>query len=195
MPTKRETFQIVDENGRECLNNQEGELRILLSNIDCHGYLDDEEASARVFRDGFFYPGDMAMKREDGRIRILGRTTDVVILNAQKIAAAPIEQAIRHYLRVDEVCLFSGLSDQGHEEVIVVIQSDRGIKKSELETVAHEFIPSERVRFSIRKDFPRTGTGMRKAQRALLKKLVFEELNAQENETRATAAPHSPTNC
>ena len=84
-------LQIVDENGRECPIDQEGELRILLSDIDCHQYLDDEETSAKVFRDGFIYPGDMAVRREDGRIRILGRTADVVILNAQKLAAAPIE--------------------------------------------------------------------------------------------------------
>ena len=174
IPTNERSVQIVDENGRECPLDQEGELRILLSDIDCHHYLDDEEASARIFRDGFFYPGDMAIKRKDGRIRILGRTADVVNLNGQKRAVAPIEQAIQRYLRVDEVCLFSGLSEQGHEEVIVALQSDRSVQKSQLENAAREFIHAEKVQFTILKEFPRTETGTRKTKRALLKKIVFE---------------------
>ena len=125
VPTDEKSIQIVDENGRECPIGQEGELRIFLSDIDCHGYLDDEESSARIFRDGFFYPGDMAVRREDGRIRILGRTADVVVLKGEKLATAPIEQEIQRDLQVDEVCIFSGLSEQGHEELVVAIQSDR----------------------------------------------------------------------
>ena len=173
-PTNEKVFQIIDENGRDCAVDQEGELRIQLSDFDSHHYLDDEETSARVFRDGFFYPGDMAVRRRDGRIRILGRTNDVIILYSQKFAAAPIEQAIQRLLKVDEVCLFSRLTDQGHEEVIVAIQSDRQIDRSDLEAVALEFGPSTIVRFSFLKEFPRTETGMRKTNRAALKKLIFK---------------------
>ena len=124
IPTNERSVQIVDENGMEYPIDQEGELRVLLSDIDCHHYLDDEETSANIFRDGFFYPGDMTVRRKDGRIHILGRAADVVILNSQKISVAPIEQAIQRYLGADEVCLFSGLSEQGHEAIIVAIQSD-----------------------------------------------------------------------
>jgi acyl-CoA synthetase (AMP-forming)/AMP-acid ligase II len=41
-PTKGRLVQIVDENGRECASDQEGELRVRLSDIDCSHYLDDE---------------------------------------------------------------------------------------------------------------------------------------------------------
>ena len=177
MPTDGKLIQIVDENGRECPNGQEGELRILLSDIDCHHYYDDEEASTRVFHGGFFYPGDLAVRREDGRIGILGRTADVIVVKGEKLATAPIEEAIQHNLQVDEVCLFSGLSEQGHEELIIAIQSDRRIPKSQLEAIARKFPRFERVRFSIRNEFPRTETGTRKTKRAQLKKLVFEEFS------------------
>ncbi len=179
MPTKERLVQVIDEDGRECATDQEGELRILLSDIDCTHYLDDEEASARIFRDGFFYPGDMAVRRQDGRIRILGRFADVVTLGGQKTAVAPIEQAIQRDLKVDEVCLFSGLNKQGYDEVVVAIQSNREIEKTKLESVARKFFSSERVRFSIHREFPRTDTGMRKIKRALLKKILFEETDGQ----------------
>jgi acyl-coenzyme A synthetase/AMP-(fatty) acid ligase len=175
-PTDEKLVQIVDENGRECPIGQEGEVRILLLDIDCHEYLDDEETSARVFRDGFFYPGDMAVRREDGRIRILGRTADVLVVQGEKLATAPLEQEIQRHLQVDEVCLFSGMSEQGHEELVVAIQSDRPIQKARLEAIASKFPRFEKVVFSIRKEFPRTEAGGRKTKRALLKKLVFEDI-------------------
>jgi acyl-coenzyme A synthetase/AMP-(fatty) acid ligase len=77
-PAPNRTVRIVDENGNECPAGKQGELRIGLMDIDCKSYLDDEETSAKVFRDGFFCPGDMAVSRADGRVRILGRTADVL---------------------------------------------------------------------------------------------------------------------
>jgi acyl-coenzyme A synthetase/AMP-(fatty) acid ligase len=175
-PVEKDSVQIVDESGRECPIDQQGQLRILLTNIDCREYLDDPTASAKFFRDGFFYPGDWAVRRTDGRIRVLGRIADVVNLKGTKTAVAPIEQEIQHHLQVNEVCIFSGLSEEGHEELIIALESDRMIPRSQLEAVAARFFRFDRVRFSIRGEFPRTETGTRKTNRVLLRKLVFEEL-------------------
>jgi acyl-coenzyme A synthetase/AMP-(fatty) acid ligase len=174
-PTDQELVQIVDDEGNECSTDQEGEFRILLSDLDCHNYLDDEDASAGAFRDGFFYSGDQAVRRGDGRIRILGRTTDVLIIQGLKFAAAPMEEAIQRHLQVDEVCLFSGLNKQGYEEVVVAIQTDRSIPRSELESLASNFRRVKNVRFSIHTAFPRAQTGMRKTNRRELRRLVFEQ--------------------
>jgi acyl-coenzyme A synthetase/AMP-(fatty) acid ligase len=80
-PDDGRTIEIVDENGNVC---REGELRLLLTEVDCTSYLDDDEASAKVFRNGYFYPGDMAVRRPDGRICILGRVDDVVNVQGKK---------------------------------------------------------------------------------------------------------------
>ena len=56
-PAPNRTVRIVDESGNECPSGKQGELRIGLMDIDCKSYLDDEETSAKVFRDGFFCPG------------------------------------------------------------------------------------------------------------------------------------------
>ncbi len=177
MPSDENRIQIVDDGGTECPINHEGELRILLADIDCHKYLDDEEANARMFRNECFYPGDMAVKRDDGRVRILGRVGDVVVLKGEKVAVAPLEQEIQRALQAEEVCLFTGLSKRGEDEIIIVIQSDRAIPKSQLEAIAGRFPRFEKVRFSIRPNFPRMATGRAKINRELLKKLVFEEFD------------------
>jgi len=172
IPGDGRTIQIVDERGNEC---PEGELRIALTDIDCTSYLDDQEASAKVFRNGFFYPGDMAVRRADGRIRILGRVDDVVNVQGAKIAVAPIEQEIQQLLGVDEVCLFSGLNAAGNEELAVAIQSSRQLSRSEVEVVARRCAPFETVRVTVFDEFPRTETQARKTRRSVLRKLVFGE--------------------
>src|SRR5262249_12691210 len=140
-PHDGRTIEIVDENGNKC---REGELRFLLTEVDCTSYLDDEEASAKVFRNGFFYPGDLAVRRADGRIRILGRVDDVLNWQGRKYPVAPIEHKIQQLLGVDEVCVFSGLNAAGNEELAVAVQSSRQPSRSELEAVARKCLPSER---------------------------------------------------
>lgn len=167
------TIEVVDDRGIECPVDREGELRVLLTEFDCATYLDDEAMSAKVFRDGYFYSGDMAVKRADGRIRILGRTVDVLNVEGQKFATAPIEQAIQRQLGVDEVCLFTGLSDAGVEELVVALQTDRPLAKPDLDAVARDYAIFARVRFVAMKEFPRTPTGLRKTLRPVLRKLVF----------------------
>jgi acyl-coenzyme A synthetase/AMP-(fatty) acid ligase len=169
------TVQIIDENGNNCSTGDEGELRILITDIDCTSYLDDIEASEMAFRDGFFYPGDMAVRRADGRIRVLGRAADVLNLQGRKIAVAPIEQEIQHRLRVDEVCLFSGLNDAAKEVLVIAIQSNRTLQKSDLDAIACKFPSFAEVHFKVLKEFPRTETGTRKTRRPVLRKLVFPQ--------------------
>src|SRR5262249_3507802 len=171
-PGDGRTIQIVDERGNECL---EGELRIPLTDIDCTSYLDDPEASAKVFRGGVFYPGDMAVRRADGRIRIFGRVDDVENGEERNFRVAPIEQEIQQVLGVDEVCLFSGLTAAGKEELAVAIQPSRQLSRSEVEVVPRRCAPFETVRVTVFNEFPRTETEARKTRRSVLRKLVFGE--------------------
>jgi acyl-coenzyme A synthetase/AMP-(fatty) acid ligase len=174
-PIADRTVQVVDENQRECPTGQEGELRILLKDMDCSSYLDDADATAKAFRDGFFYPGDMAVRREDARVRILGRTADVLNVQGVKVAAAPLELDLQRMLGVDEVCLFSGLNGKGKEQLVIAVQSDKELPKAAMETIVRKFSSFEQVRFAILPEFPRTATGTQKTQRSVLRNAVFPE--------------------
>jgi acyl-coenzyme A synthetase/AMP-(fatty) acid ligase len=165
-------FEIADENGNECSMGEEGQLRVLLRDIDATSYLDDEEASGNFFRDGYFYSGDMAVRRADGRIRVLGRVADVLNLQGQKIAAAPVEQKIQEFLGVNAVCLFSLLSDDGKEELVVAIEATKVPPKPKLDKISHEFKSFERVRFEVLREFPRAEAGMQKIKRTELRKVI-----------------------
>jgi acyl-coenzyme A synthetase/AMP-(fatty) acid ligase len=169
------TVQIVDESGHECSPGQEGDLRIRTTELDCQCYLDDEEATSKVFRDGFFYPGDRAVRRADGRIRIMGRIADVLNVRGEKIAVGPIEQRIRQSLEVDEVCVFSGLNASGQNELVIAIESDGEPAKEKLDSISSEFGEFDKVRFSVLREFPRVEAGTKKVARAALRKQLFSE--------------------
>ena len=170
-PSRR--VEVVDDRGVECPIGEEGELRIELLALDAHAYLDDEETTRRVFRNGFFHPGDLAVRRPDGRIRILGRVSDVLVVRGIKLAVAPVEQEIRAFLRVDEVCVFSGLADDGRDEVVIAVKTERKINDAEQAALRRRFAVFDRVRFAAMPDFPRSEGGFRKTRREALRKLVF----------------------
>ena len=175
-PPANRVLRVTDEYGRECPPGQEGELSVKLIDIDCKSYLDDEDTTARMFREGFFWPGDMAIRRADGRVRILGRTGDVLNIQGNKVPVAPLEHALQTMLRVEEVCLFSGLSDAGKVELMVAIQTKEPLPRAELERIPHEFPSFEHFRFVFLKEFPRTTAGTRKTRRSVLRKLFDQRV-------------------
>lgn len=183
-PTADRTVQVVDDSGHECSPGQEGDLRILTTELDWHCYLDDEEATSKVFRDGFFYPGDIAVRRTDGRIRILGRVSDVLNVQGNKIAVGPIEQAIQQQLGVHEVCVFSGLNAAGENELIIAIKSDNEPPNDKVVSISRQFTQFDKVSFSILREFPRTETGTGKVRRAELRRILFSSHEFTDHELK-----------
>jgi acyl-coenzyme A synthetase/AMP-(fatty) acid ligase len=135
--------------------------------------MNDADATEKMFRDGCFYPGDMAMQRADGRVRVLGRSADVVNFRGQKYSVAPIEEKIQNLLGVNAVCLFSGINDDGEDEVIITIESEQWPEQSTLNNLGYEFAQFDQVRFAIVYPFPRTKTGTSKVNRVALRKLIY----------------------
>ncbi len=173
-PIGEDRVQVVDEDGALCPPGVEGLLRVRVGEGDSTGYLDDEEATAQFFRDGFFYPGDMVVRRADGRIRVLGRTADVINVNGVKYPVGPIEQRIQQSLGVDEVCLFTGLSESGVEELVVAIQSGRDHDEAEVKQALGASNLFEHIRVETFRAFPRTTAGLAKTLRGELRRLVFD---------------------
>jgi acyl-coenzyme A synthetase/AMP-(fatty) acid ligase len=164
-------IEVVDSEQKDAIG-AEGELRIRLRDFDPRGYFDDAEASHRFFRDGYFYPGDLAFKREDGRIRVLGRVEDVLNLQGWKVAVAPLEERIQRALHVDAVCAFSELDDEGKDRVVIAVEADRRLPDQDLRASIHDMRGFEDVRWVFLKSFPRTTAGMNKVDRRTLRTLL-----------------------
>ena len=67
-----------DENGI-------GEIRVKGPNVML-GYYENEEATNKVLKDGWFYTGDLAYRDKDGFIFLTGRQKDMIVLkNGKKV--------------------------------------------------------------------------------------------------------------
>jgi acyl-coenzyme A synthetase/AMP-(fatty) acid ligase len=172
-PAPGRRAEVVDDDGAPLPAGVEGRLRVKLTDLDSHAYLDDEAATAQAFRDGFFYPGDLAMTREDGRIRILGRAADVINIAGQKRAVGPIEETLRQALEADEVCAFTGVTQSGEEEIVLAVRTLRPPSEADVKRILGGSQIFQRVRVEIFADFPRTNTG--KTRRIELRQLLFGE--------------------
>ncbi len=158
-PADASMVEIVDSDDRPVQAGVEGFLRAKLLPGDFDSYMDDEVASAAVFRGGYFYPGDLAIRREDGRIRILGRLADVLIIGGLKYNAAALEEDVAGKLRVDMVCLFTAQDDATERELFVAIESDRLPANENMKSVSSMFGSIENIHFTAFPRLPRLGNG------------------------------------
>jgi acyl-coenzyme A synthetase/AMP-(fatty) acid ligase len=144
--------QVVDAQDRPLGPGREGRLRVRITD-GLAGYLGDEAATREHFRDGWFYPGDLGLLRPDGRLALHGRASDVVNVLGNKIATAPIEQALRDRLRVSAVCIVTLPEATVEDELQMVIETSRALADDEIvAAVEAEFGPLRalpvRVRFT-----------------------------------------------
>lgn len=83
---------IVDEAGAPVPPGQPGRIRIRAPGM-ARGYLDDAEATARAFRDGWFQPGDYGRIDATGALIFVGRDAEMMILGTINVFPAEIERA------------------------------------------------------------------------------------------------------
>jgi acyl-coenzyme A synthetase/AMP-(fatty) acid ligase len=112
--------QIVDADDRLLPAGSEGIVRIA-SEYGVDRYVDDAAESAKVFRDGWFYPGDLASLTPDKLLILSGRQRDLLNIGGGKMAATAIEAELLSFPGVREAGVFSATSQRGLEEVWAAI--------------------------------------------------------------------------
>ena len=150
---------IVGEDGREDSPGMVGELRLRgLGLMD--GYLDDSEATAAFFRDGWAHTGDLATMDEEGRIYLRGRRKEVVRRGGENISQAEVEFALRSHPDILD-CAVGAVPDDTLEEegkAYVVLLAGRRQDPASL----HSFLAGKLASFKVprywefREDLPRT---------------------------------------
>jgi len=179
-------IDICDEQGRSLECGQEGALRIRFSPNYPTEYIDDPEATGLHFRGGWFYPGDMAVRRKDGRIRILGRVDDVLNIGGAKHAIGPLEERTRKLLGVDELCMFIQQAADGGEILIVAIEGDRIPDRQQIDKVRREFARVSSVKFQPIGKFPRSDNGMMKVDRREVLRRALDSMELGKDRISAT---------
>jgi len=166
------TLQIVDNNDEPQPADKAGHIRIK-SSATIDGYLHDEEATARAFRNGWFYPGDLGRMTPDGQLIHLGRSDDMMIMNGINIYPAEIEQIIASHPDVHDAVALP-LKHAVHQDIpvcAIVLKKNSAITERKLLDFTRERLgPHAPHRIFILDSIPRNEQG--KPVRIELQKLI-----------------------
>jgi len=135
LPLPTVESRIVDESGKDVAEGESGELWIRGPSV-FKGYWQNPEASAKAFTDGWFRTGDIAVRDEDGYVRLLGRSSvDILKSGGYKLSALEIEDALREHDAVSEIAVV-GLPDEAWGECVVAVIVAKPGREKELEEAA-----------------------------------------------------------
>jgi fatty-acyl-CoA synthase len=154
------------------------------------GYDGDPEGTALVIHaDGWLHTGDLGIMREDGCLRITGRSRDVIIRGGENIYPREVEEFLYTNSKVGEVQVVGIPNERLGEIVVAWVRLRPGVEATEAEIrefcqgqIAYYKIP-EHVRFV--DDFPATLSG--KIQKYKIREFEIEARGLQSIANAATA--------
>jgi fatty-acyl-CoA synthase len=146
------------------------------------GYDGDPEGTAQVIRpDGWLYTGDLGVMREDGCLRITGRSRDVIIRGGENIYPREVEEFLYTHPKVGEAQVVGIPHERLGEIVCAWVRLQPGAEATEDEIkefckgqIAYYKIP-EHVRFV--DEFPATLSG--KIQKYKIREFEIEARGLQ----------------
>ncbi len=166
--------QDVERNGKEL-----GEIA-LRGNLVMLGYYEDDEATAKVMKDGYFMTGDLAVRHPGGEIAILDRGKDIIISGGENISSLYVEGELAAHPDVLECCVVARAhpkwAESGHAFVVL---NSRALprfskeKEAEWHDDLRKFCKSKMSGFAVPQWFeivdelPKTSTG--KVQKNVLR--------------------------
>ena len=125
--------KIVDEAGHEVPQGEMGELIVKGPNIS-PGYYKLPDETAKSFKDGWLYTGDMARADEDGYLYLVERKKDLIIRGGFNIVPRDVEEVLYTHPAVIDVAVI-GIPDpiMGEEiKAIVVLQDGAQVSEEDL---------------------------------------------------------------
>lgn len=126
---KRDTeISMVDADGNPVPPGQEGILR-LKNGYLAKAYIGDPEASALAFRDGWFYPGDVASWGDEGTLRIQNRNDNVVNIRGLKVNAFAIDQIFKSVDGIRDAVCFRNPKPNAVDELFAFVVFGEGANR------------------------------------------------------------------
>ena len=120
----RAQVEVLDEHGNPLPMGGVGRIRVRTDAM-CEGYLGNPEATHRMFQDGWFYPGDLAILRPGRQVKILGRSDDLLNIGGQKFLPAYLEELVLRSMVAADVGISSVESADGIGRLCVAVAQPR----------------------------------------------------------------------
>ena len=166
-------IEVVDADGKALIAGKEGTVRIRCE-VATQGYLGDLQESEKLFRDGWFYPGDVGMLTTDGMLIISGRSISVLNLGGDKVNPERIEEVLTSFPGINRAAAFTTANTKGVDELYAAVVTDAFAERP-LRAHCQRHLPPEHVpvHFLLTAELPLNQMG--KIDRSRLAQLLARE--------------------
>jgi len=157
-PCFRVQVEVVDEQHRPLPPGEAGRLRYR-SPASALSYFAAD--SSEAFRDGWYYPGDLASIGSDGFLYLRGRVKDMIIRGGVNIYPGDIEQVLMQSGKISETAVIGVPSPQLGEEVVAFVVRSSPIEEADLISICRARLAAYKVprRIIFAADLPRNSSG------------------------------------
>jgi acyl-CoA synthetase (AMP-forming)/AMP-acid ligase II len=125
------TIEIVDDESKPLPLGREGHIRIRTPHI-ATGYVGDPETTARLFRDGAFYPGDVGRINAERMLIVTGRTKTALSVSGDTIDPEIIEEILCSFPAVEQAAAFNLDDTVGISKIHALLVASDGLDEQAL---------------------------------------------------------------
>lgn len=167
--------RLVDTNGRDVGESEQGELLFRGPNIT-PGYFNNPEATAvAIDRDGWLHSGDVGKRDADGYYYVVDRIKDMYISGGENVYPAEVEAVLTNHAAVLEAAVI-GVPDERWGEVghaVIRLRPGTSCDAEEIRVFARTRLAAYKVpkHVTVVDDYPRTAAG--KVQKHILRRTLL----------------------
>ena len=130
------SLSIQDEDGNELPSGQSGEVCARAGNF-MREYWNQPEATAEVFRGGWYHTGDAGYLDEHGYLFLVDRVKDMIVTGGENVYSTEVENAIASHPAVAQVAVIGIPHDVWGEAVHAIVVCKVGETVTEVEIIDH----------------------------------------------------------
>jgi len=153
---------VMDDAGQLVPSGDSGEIVIRGADVTA-GYVDNPDANATAFTDGWFRTGDRGLFDPDGYLTITGRIKEIINRGGEKIAPREVEDVLLAHRDVAEAIVFAAPHASLGEDVAaaVILRPDAKVSHGELRKFVAERLAPFKVprRILFVDEIPKGATG------------------------------------
>ncbi len=151
--------QAVDADDQPLPPGTEGTLRVRSGGC-AHAYAGDPAASAKVFRHGWVYPGDVGTVAPDGLLTVTGRADDVINQGGAKVSPQAVEEVLLSVAEIADAAAFGFPDAMGVMRIWAAIVPNGPVDLAAIRTFCRERLQNRApTAFLKMKALPRSETG------------------------------------
>jgi len=154
--------KILGEDEKEVPRGEPGEICVK-GRLVTLGYLNNSEATAETFRNGWLWTGDVGVMDENGYIQIVDRSKDMIISGGFNIYPNEVEQVLMEHPAVQEAAVIGVPDEKWGEAVkgIIQLRPNQEVTEEELIVLTKEKLGSVKAPKSIDiiEEFPKSAAG------------------------------------